>query len=98
MVWKQEEVCNRGIYPGREATSFYCRTSGIALSMREEEFFFHRNVPLTYPKGVVDPDLLRLSFSFPYDKNRLSMTIPAGVPVMLASHGSINGLILSHFL
>ena len=39
MVWKQEEVCNRGIYPGREATSFYCRTSGIALSMREEEFF-----------------------------------------------------------
>ena len=45
-----------------------------------------------------DPDPLRLSFSFPYDKNRLSMTIPAGVSAMLASHGSINGLILSHFL
>ena len=95
MVWKQEEVCNRGIYPGREATSFYCRTSGIALSMREEEFFLSSQ---RYPKGVVDPDPLRLSFSFPYRKNRLSMTIPAGVPVMLASHGSINGLILSHFL
>ena len=26
-------------------------------------------------------------FSFPYDKNRLSMTIPASVPVALASHG-----------
>ena len=26
-------------------------------------------------------------FSFPYDKNRLSMTIPANVPVALASHG-----------
>ena len=26
-------------------------------------------------------------FSFPYDKNRLSMTIPASVPVVLASHG-----------
>ena len=25
--------------------------------------------------------------SFPYDKNRLSMTIPASVPVALASHG-----------
>ena len=35
----------------------------------------------------MDPDLLRLSFSFPYDKNRLSMTIPASVPVVLASHG-----------
>ena len=64
----------------------------------KRSFFFHRNVPLTYPKGVVDPDPLRLSFSFPYDKNRLSMTIPAGVSAMLASHGSINGLILSHFL
>ena len=29
-----------------------------------------------YKRQVVDPDLLRLSFSFPYDKNRLSMTIP----------------------
>ena len=64
----------------------------------KRSFFFHRNVPLTYPKGVVDPDPLRLSFSFPYRKNRLSMTIPAGVSAMLASHGSINGLILSHFL
>ena len=26
-------------------------------------------------------------FSFPYDKNRLSMTIPASVPVALTSHG-----------
>ena len=34
MVWEQEEVCNCGIYPGREATSFYCRTSGIALYMK----------------------------------------------------------------
>ena len=98
MVWKQEEVCNRGIYPGREATSFYCRTSGIALSMREEEFFLSSQRSSHIPKGGVDPDPLRLSFSFPYRKNRLSMTIPAGVPVMLASHGSINGLILSHFL
>ena len=53
----------------------------------KRSFFFHHNVPFTYPKGVVDPDLLRLSFSFPYDKNRLSMTIPASVPVVLASHG-----------
>lgn len=52
----------------------------------KRSFFFHHNVPFTYPKGVVDPDLLRLSFSFPYDKNRLSMTIPASVPVVLASH------------
>ena len=44
----------------------------------KRSFFFHRNGPLTYPKGEVDPDPLRLSFSFPYDKNRLSMTIPAG--------------------
>lgn len=51
-----------------EKPHFYCRTSGIASSMCEKEFFFHHNVPFTYPKGVVDPDLLRLSFSFPYDK------------------------------
>jgi len=42
MVWEQEEVCNHGIDSGREATFFYCRTSGIASFMREEEFFFHR--------------------------------------------------------
>ena len=51
MVWKQEEVCNRGIYPGREATSFYCRTSGIALSMREEEFFLSSQRSSHIPKG-----------------------------------------------
>ena len=51
MVWEQEEVCNRGIYPGREATSFYCRTSGIALSMREEEFFLSSQRSSHIPKG-----------------------------------------------
>ncbi len=35
----------------------------------ERNFFFHRNILFTYPKGVVNPDPLRLSFSFPYDKS-----------------------------
>ena len=52
----------------------------------KRSFFFHRNVPLTYPKGVVDPDPLRLSFSFPYDKNRLSMTIPDSGKTTLVPH------------
>ena len=64
MVWKQEEVCNRGIYPGREATSFYCRTSGIALSMREEEFFSFIATFLSHtPRG--EWIQTRLGFLFP---------------------------------
>ena len=51
MVWEQEEVCNRGIYPGREATSFYCRTSGIVSSMRGEEFFLSSQHSFHIPKG-----------------------------------------------
>ena len=52
----------------------------------KRNFFFHSNVPFTYPKGVVDPDPLRLSFSFPYDKNRLSMTIPDSGRTTLVLH------------
>ena len=46
-----------------------------------------RTRPSGFPKGVVKTDRLRSIFPAPYDKNRLSMTIPASVPVALASHG-----------
>lgn len=58
MVWEQEEVCNHGIYPGREATFFYCRTSGIVSSICEKEFFLSSNVSFTYDEN-------RLSMTIP---------------------------------
>ena len=55
--------------------------------MCEKEFFLSSQRFFHIPKRVVNPDPLQFSFSSPYDTKRLSMTIPASVPVALASHG-----------
>ena len=67
---------------------FIAKLSALPHPCVKRSFFFHRNIPFTYPKGGgVKTDRLRSIFPAPYDKNRLSMTIPASVPVALASHG-----------
>lgn len=72
----------------REATSFYCRTSGIVSSMCEKEFFLSSQRFFHIPKGGA---WIQTRFSFLFPPHMTQNDYPwLFLPVVLASHVFLN--------